>query len=91
MQSSTRNISLKKFILSTLYILSFSVLMYYIYDGYSYYITPFMERPHHIDHQSIKPGGIQGHGLGILGTMMMLFLLVYSLRKKTLSLKGLAK
>ena len=81
--------SIKKIILSTLYIISIVVLIYYAYDGFEYYITPFMERPHHTDHQNIKPGGIRGHGLGILGTLMMLILLLYSLRKKNIIFRGL--
>ena len=82
---------MKKFILSALYMISIAVLVYYIYDGLNYYITPFMERPHHPDHQNIKPGGIRGHGLGILGTVMMLLLLVYSLRKKNFIFGGIGK
>jgi len=91
MQSSKSILSLKKFILISLYLLSFIVLVYYIYDGFSDYLTPFMERPHHPAHQSVKPGGIRGHGLGILGTMMMLLLLFYSLRKKNIIFKNVGQ
>jgi hypothetical protein len=83
--------TLKKVVLSILYILSLVILLYYIYDGLSYYMTPLMERPHHPLHQNVKPGGIRGHGLGILGTMMMLLLLFYTLRKKNIIFKGVGK
>ena len=65
MQSSKKRRSFNRIVLFTLYSVSLIVLFYYFYDGFSYYITPFIERAHHPDHQSIKPGGIRGHGLGI--------------------------
>jgi len=83
MPTSKSKISFKSIVLFTLYSASLIALFYYFYDGFSYYITPLLERPHHPSHQSIKPGGIRGHGLGILGTLMMVLLLTYSLRKKT--------
>jgi hypothetical protein len=66
-------------------------LFYYLYDGFNYYRTPFLERAHHPDHQLIKPGGARGHGLGILGTLMMLLLLTYSLRKKSILFGNIGK
>ena len=84
MQSSEQIRSYKKFVLITLYLLALAALFYFLYDGFSYYSTPFLERAHHPDHQTSKPGGIHGHGVGILGTMMMLLLLTYSLRKKNI-------
>ncbi len=50
-----------------------------------------MERPHHPDHQNLKPGGIRGHGLGIIGTLMMLTLLVYSMRKRNFIFRGIGQ
>ena len=83
MRSSENRITFKRFVLFTLYSVSLIALFYYLYDGFNYYVTPLLERPHHPVHQTIKPGGIRGHGLGIVGTMMLLLLLTYSLRKKT--------
>ena len=83
MIGSNNNIRFSMIILVALYIVAIGVLLYYFQDGYAYYSTSFMERPHHIDHMNIKPGGIRGHGLGILGTLMMLALLLYTLRKRT--------
>jgi hypothetical protein len=83
--------SIKKIVLVILYSVSIALLFYYFYDGFDYYITPFLERPHHPDHQNVKPGGIRGHGLGIVGTMMMLLLLTYSLRKKNIIFGNIGK
>jgi len=65
------------------YVISLIVLFYYAWDGFDYYKTPLLERAHHLDHQNIKPGGLRGHGLGVIGTFMMLLLLLYSLRKRS--------
>jgi hypothetical protein len=40
--------------------------------GYSYYGTGIEERPFHQDHQALKPSGPIGHGLGIIGTLLIL-------------------
>jgi hypothetical protein len=74
-----------------LYSVSLTVLFYYFYEGFNYYITPFLDRPHHPANLTYKPGGIRGHGLGILGTLMMLLLLTYSLRKKNIIFGNIGK
>ena len=57
--------------------------IYLIYTGYSYYALPLEERFYHPNHDWFKPSGIYGHGLGILGTCMMLFGVgIYILRKR---------
>jgi hypothetical protein len=33
-------------------------------------------------HANLKPGGIRGHGLGMIGSFMMILLLLYSVRKR---------
>jgi hypothetical protein len=91
MESSKEIRSSKRFVLFTLYLLALAALFYYLYDGFNYYITPFLERPHHPDHQINKPGGLRGHGVGILGTLMMLLLLIYSLRKKNIIFGNIGK
>ena len=50
--------------------------------GYDYYQLPIMERPHAELHSILKPGGYIGHGLGIVGSCMILLLFLYSLRKR---------
>ena len=84
MQDSSSSLRASKLLLSILYVLTLSLLLYYLWDGFDYYLMPFMERPHHIDHQIIRPAGIRGHGLGVLGTLMMIILLSYSLRKRNM-------
>jgi len=53
-----------------------------VWTGSDYYTTPLTERPHHEDFRSMRPAGRVGHGLGILGSVMLVTLLVYSLRKR---------
>ncbi|MEM7657929.1 MAG: hypothetical protein AAF399_17520 [Bacteroidota bacterium] len=59
------------------------VTFYLIYVGQSYYTTPFEERFYHPQHEWFEPGGVFGHGLGIFGTLMMLFGVgIYIARKR---------
>lgn len=53
-----------------------------LYDGGDYLRTALAERAHHPDYREYRPAGRTGHGLGILGSAMILLLLVYSLRKR---------
>ncbi len=51
--------------------------------GYDYYRSPLQERPHLEAHDTFKPSGLIGQGLGILGSLMMLFGVVsYMVRKR---------
>jgi len=50
--------------------------------GWDYYTTALAERPHHPDVREFRAAGSVGHGLGILGSLMILLLLLYSLRKR---------
>lgn len=47
-----------------------------------YYQTHLIHRPHHDLHREWKPGGFAGHGLGILGSIMLITLFSYSIRKR---------
>jgi hypothetical protein len=42
------------------------------YIGYSYYATGLEERFFHADNEVLKPSGLVGHGLGIVGTLLIL-------------------
>ena len=53
-----------------------------VWTGSDYYATALAERPHHDDFRAMRPAGRVGHGLGILGSVMLVTLLVYSLRKR---------
>jgi hypothetical protein len=42
------------------------------FKGFSYYSTSLEERFYHSDHGFLKPSGFFGHGLGIVGTLLIL-------------------
>jgi hypothetical protein len=42
------------------------------YTGFDYYTTPLEERFYHPNHDYFKPSGLLGHGIGILGTLLIL-------------------
>lgn len=53
-----------------------------VWHGRDFYLTPLAERPHHADFRDFRPAGRVGHGLGIIGSGMVVLLLLYSLRKR---------
>lgn len=69
-------------ILYTLYAVSLTFVLVAAFVGMPYYTTPLADRPHMAMHQYLKPGGLWGHGLGIIGSSMILLLFLYSLRKR---------
>lgn len=71
-----------KTILVLLYAMAISFAVVVVVKGMSYYDLPFEKRPRSQLHTTLKPGGRWGHGLGILGSAMMLLLFLYSARKK---------
>ena len=51
--------------------------------GYSYYKISLEERFFHTDHILLKPSGMWGHGMGIIGSgFMILGVLLYMIRKR---------
>jgi len=59
------------------------VTAYLAYTGYTYYHTPLLERFYHPRHNWFKPSGLYGQGLGIIGTLMILFgVSIYIARKR---------
>ncbi|HMR42811.1 MAG TPA: hypothetical protein PKC40_03215 [Saprospiraceae bacterium] len=46
--------------------------VYLTYKGFSYYNTTVEERFYHPDHTLLKSSGPYGHGLGIIGTLLIL-------------------
>ena len=73
-------------------IILIAVLIYLVYNGISYYNTSLEERFYHTDHALLKPNGILGHGLGIIGSLsMVLGVSVYMMRKRMRSLARLGK
>jgi len=70
------------------------VTLYLSFEGASYYFTPLEERFYHEKHQALKPNGLWGHGLGIIGTLLIVFgVVMYMVRKRwrRLSRVGLLK
>ncbi len=64
-------------------LIGISSLILLIINGISYYTLPIEERFFSNHHSSLKPSGIIGHGLGIVGTLMMIIgVSSYMLRKR---------
>ena len=58
-----------------LFILTLIVVVVFIYlmiKGINYYSTSFHERFYHAQHEVLKPSGYLGHGLGIIGSGLLL-------------------
>lgn len=56
-----------------------------------YYVASITERPRLPEHSNWKPGGFFGHGLGIIGSSMLLLLFTYSFRKRMKIFRHLGK
>ncbi len=69
-------------ILGLLYLSGLVFVGYVFYTAGGYYTLPQHERPHSPLHMDFKPGGLWGHGLGIIGSAMILLLFLYSARKR---------
>ena len=66
-----------------LYLASFAVIIAFLVDGYSYYLSPYTDRPHHELYRALRPAGTRGLGFGVVGATMMILMLLYTLRKRT--------
>ena len=74
--------------IGTFILIGLSVLAYLIATGYEYYNLPVEERFYHEDYHSLKPSGMVGHGLGIVGTLMIIGgVSMYMMRKRMKSLR----
>jgi hypothetical protein len=73
---------LRKFLMFLLYGLSALALLWLLLRGWEYYRLPLLERPHSPLHQSFRPSGFIGHGAGIIGSLLMSLLFLYSARKR---------
>ena len=81
---STKQNRLRPFsiLLLLLYVFTLLGFVYFLNKGIPYYRLSPSERPFSTLHELYKPGGLIGHGLGILGTGMMLLMMIYSIRKR---------
>jgi len=60
-----------------------SITAYLIYLGKSYYALPLSERFYSPLHETLKPSGFLGHGLGIIGTFLVAFgVVMYMVSKR---------
>jgi len=67
-------------LLSVIVILAFMAIAN---KGYTYYKLGIEDRFFHSDHSLLKPSGIWGHGMGIIGSLFMILgVLLYMLRKR---------
>ena len=82
-QSNQKKIDLFTLFLFVLYTISILLIVYFLIDGFSFYKTSQIDRPHHSDYRNLRPAGERGHGFGIVGSTLMLLLLLYSVRKRT--------
>lgn len=80
--------------ISILVIIVLTTLIALLYNGISYYKVGVEERFYHPDHSLLKPSGILGHGMGIMGSLFMIIgVSIYMVRKRyrLLSRLGLLK
>ena len=64
-------------------LLALIALFYFWLYGYSYYMTSTEERFFNPLHNMLKPSGLIGHGLGIIGSFMIIVgVVIYMLRKR---------
>ncbi len=50
--------------------------------GEEFYLTDLYARVEHADYESLRPGGLVGHGYGIVGTVLILANLLYLARRR---------
>ncbi|HEX7151596.1 MAG TPA: hypothetical protein VF618_08930 [Thermoanaerobaculia bacterium] len=74
-------------VLALLYAVAFAALAHYLTEGWDYYRTPLIERPHHPQFWSLKPAGTLGRAFGIIGAGLMTVMLLYSVRKRVRPLR----
>ena len=74
--------------LKAVYVICFLAVAGLFYFGRDYYLAPNMKRVRLPLHPVLRQSGSVGHLLGILGTLFMVTLLAYSLRKRLRFMRG---
>ncbi len=69
-------------ILSLMSVATATLIGWVVYRGWDFYGTAYIDRPRHEAFEVMRPAGFVGHGLGLLGTLMVLLLLLYTARKR---------
>ncbi len=65
-----------------LYTLTILIVVYLIIDAGGYYLQSQIERPENQLDEIYKPSGLIGHGIGIVGSALMVIMMLYSIRKR---------
>jgi len=71
--------------------LGFLILSWLSMEGWSYYWLSHAQRLRSPLHESLRPAGNWGHGIGIVATLIMLSNFFYPLRKRLRSLSGVGR
>ncbi len=75
--------NLHRLYIGSFFLIGIAVVILLTINGYDYYTTSAEERFFQTDHAMLRPSGKLGHGLGILGTLMMIFgVALYMIRKR---------
>lgn len=73
----------RKIFIALYLIIIIGVFSYVFISGFSYYSTPKVDRPFHLQYELMKPSGFIGHGLGIVGSLLITFgVVIYIVRKR---------
>jgi len=75
--------NLHRLFVGSFFLIGIIVVILLSVNGYNYYTSSEEERFFQENHTMLKPSGTLGHGLGILGTVMMIFgVALYMIRKR---------
>jgi len=66
-----------------LYLVVPGVFCFFLLTGADYYLTAFEARPRHPDYALYRPAGSYGLRFGIVGSLALVTLLLYSVRRRT--------
>lgn len=75
--------TIHQIVISALVVIVVTTVSVLLYMGYDYYSIPLEERHFHALNQTFKASGLVGHGLGIIGSFLILFgVFSYMFRKR---------
>ncbi len=76
-------LSVEKVLIVIYFLLGILSVTILVMNGFDYYSLSLEDRFFSLQHEALKPSGIIGHGLGIIGSLMMIVgVLTYMLRKR---------
>jgi hypothetical protein len=91
MQQAQKPSIAHRILMILLYSVTISAVVLIIAQGWDYYSASRLDRPHMELHELWKAGGLIGHGLGIVGSLLLLLLLFYIPRKNMRRLQNVGK